>query len=49
MDEYDEDEDIKAMIQGIPVIADKGFLEKYGLAFSLSFTESRDVILSPYR
>lgn len=47
MDEPDEDEDARTSVDGLPFVAEKDFLTKYGTAFSLSFNDSREVVLSP--
>ncbi|NJB69151.1 hypothetical protein GGQ74_002848 [Desulfobaculum xiamenense] len=47
MDEFDEDEDARIEVDGMPFIAEKDYLEKYGTAFALSFGENNEVVLSP--
>nr|WP_273525183.1 ErpA-related iron-sulfur cluster insertion protein [Mailhella massiliensis] len=46
MDERDEDEDEKVVVEDVPFIADNDFLMKYGKAFELSFNEDRQVVLT---
>ena len=46
MDEFDNDEDVSLTLQGIPFIADKGFLDKYGSSYILSINERNEIILS---
>ena len=46
MDEMDEDEDEKIVVEDVPFIADNDFLMKYGKAFELSFNEDRQVVLT---
>lgn len=47
MDEPDEDEDVQTTIDDVPFVAEKDFLTKYGTAFSLSYNDNREVVLSP--
>lgn len=47
MDEMDEDEDAQIDVNGLPVVAEKEFLVKYGTAFALSFNDNKDVVLAP--
>ncbi|ADP87251.1 hypothetical protein [Nitratidesulfovibrio vulgaris] len=47
MDELDEDEDEQIEVNGVPFSANKDFLVKYGTAYSLTFGENREVVLSP--
>ena len=46
MDEFDEDEDEQIDIDGVPFAAEKDFLEKYGTAFTLSYGENKEVVLT---
>lgn len=46
MDEFDEDEDVQIDIDGVPFAAEKDFLEKYGTAFTLSYGENKEVVLT---
>ena len=46
MDEFDEDEDEQIDIDGVPFAAKKDFLEKYGTAFTLSYGENKEVVLT---
>lgn len=46
MDEMEEDEDEKIVVEDVPFIADNDFLTKYGKAFELSFNEDRQVVLT---
>ena len=46
MDEMDEDEDEKILIDDVPFIADNDFLTKYGKAYELSFNEDKQVVLT---
>ena len=49
MDEFDEDEDVQIDIDGVPFAAEKDFLEKYGTAFTLSYGENKEVVLTAAR
>ena len=46
MDEMDEDEDEKILIEDVAFIADNDFLTKYGKAYELSFNEEKQVVLT---
>ncbi len=46
MEEMDEDEDEKIVVEDVPFIADNDFLTKYGKAYELSFNEDRQVVLT---
>ena len=46
-EEMDDDEDEKIVMDGIPFIAERDFLLKYGRSFSLGFNEDRQVTLTP--
>ena len=46
MEEMDEDEDEKIVVEDVPFIADRDFLTKYGNAYELSFNEDRQVVLT---
>ncbi|NJB69152.1 iron-sulfur cluster insertion protein [Desulfobaculum xiamenense] len=45
MEERDEDEDVSVEVQGVPFIADKDFLVKYGTTFTLEFNENGEVVM----
>lgn len=46
IDEFDEDEDEKIDVQGVPFIAEKDFLLKHGHSFELSFNQNKEVLLN---
>ena len=45
MDEPDEEEDICIDIDGVPFVAARDFLDKYGKRFSLGYNANREVLL----
>jgi len=47
MDEPVEEDDERIVIEGMPFVAEKGFLNKYGNAFTLTFSEEQGVVLLP--
>ena len=47
MDEPDEEEDVQTEIDGIPFVAEKDFLSKYGTSFTLGFNDNKEVLLLP--
>ncbi|MDO4840314.1 MAG: ErpA-related iron-sulfur cluster insertion protein [Desulfovibrionaceae bacterium] len=49
IDKFDENEDEKADVRGVPFIAEKEFLMKYGKSFELSMGESKQVVVSPVK
>jgi len=46
MEEMDEDEDEKISVNGVPFIAERDFLLKYGREFALSFNDDKQVVLT---
>lgn len=49
IDKFDENEDEKADVRGVPFIAEKEFLMKYGKSFELSMGENKQVVVSPVK
>lgn len=47
IDEADEDEDLRIDVNDVPFIAEKDFVSKYGKKYSLTFSESKEVVLTP--
>ena len=47
MDEPDEDDDVRMDIDGVPFVAEKDFLSKYGTSFTLGFNDNKEVLLLP--
>lgn len=45
LEEQDADEDVRVDVQGVPFIAEKDFLVKHGVSFTLSFNENNEVLL----
>lgn len=43
MEEMDEDEDEKILVDDVPFIADNDFLTKYGKAYELGFNDEKQV------
>ena len=47
LDEMDEDEDEKIIVDGVPVLAGQDFLMKYGSSYEISRNAENKVILTP--
>ena len=47
IDKFDENEDEKTNVGGVPFIAEKNFLEKYGKSYELGMGENKQVVVSP--
>lgn len=45
MDELEEEQDVQVDVSGVPFIADKDFLVKYGTSFTLAFNDNGEVLL----
>ncbi|HMM38214.1 MAG TPA: ErpA-related iron-sulfur cluster insertion protein [Desulfovibrio sp.] len=46
MEEADEDEDERIDVDGVPFIAEKDFLLKYGKSYTLTFDENKQTVLN---
>ncbi|WP_272701017.1 ErpA-related iron-sulfur cluster insertion protein [Desulfovibrio sp. Fe33] len=47
IDELDEDEDERVQVEDVPFIAEKDFLLKHGRKYTLSFSDKKEVVLTP--
>ena len=49
IDKFDENEDEKTFVGGVPFIADKNFLMKHGKIYELGMGENKQVVVSPVK
>lgn len=49
IDKFDENEDEKTIVGGVPFIADKNFLMKHGKSYELGMGENKQVVVSPVK